>query len=103
MAGKWTMLAGVFVTMVACGELVYAAESPKPSAREDHGIAERIDEAAETVGKNIDQAVTAIVKQLEEHRVGERLGETLKNAATKTGEALERVGKQIEDKFSNQP
>ena len=99
-AGNWKMLAGVFAIVVACGEPVSAADSPKPSMREDRGVAERIGEAAENVGKKIEQAVSGVVKKVEEQRVGERLQRTIKNAATKTGEELERVGKKIEEKFS---
>ena len=99
-AEKWKMLAAVFAMVVECGEAASAADSPKPSAREDRSAVERIGEAAENVGKKIEQAVTVVVKKVEEQRVGERLQATIKNAATKTGEELERVGKKIKEKFS---
>lgn len=100
MTEKWKMIAAVFTILMACGEPASAAESPNPSAHEDRGIAERMGEAAENVGKKIEQAVTGVVKKVEEQRVGERLQTTIKTAATKTGEELERVGKKIEEKFS---
>lgn len=100
MAGKWKMLACIFAMVMACVEPASAAGAPIPLAREDRGLAERISEVAENVGKKIERAVTGIVKKLEEQRVGERLGETIKNAARKTGIELERLGKRIEDKFS---
>jgi hypothetical protein len=86
--------------VVECGEAASAADSPKPSARKDRSSVERIGEAAENVGKKIEQAVTVVVKNVEEQRVGERLQATIKNAATKTGKKLERVGKKIKEKFS---
>lgn len=100
MTEKWKMITDVFAMAVACGEAASAADSPKPSAREDLSVAEQIGEAAENVGKKIEQAVTGVVKKVEEQRVGERLQATIKSAATKTGEELERVGKKIEKKFS---
>ena len=99
-AAKWKMLAGMFAMMVVCVDPASAAEALKASAHENRGAAERLSEAAENVGKKIEEAVTGVAKKFEEQRVGERLGETIKNAATKTGEELERVGKKIEDKFS---
>jgi hypothetical protein len=99
-AGNWKLLAGVFAMVVACGESASAAESLQPSARQDRGVAERIGETVENVGKKIEQAVTGVVKKVEAQRVGEQLGKTLKSAATKTGEELERVGKKLEEKFS---
>jgi phage-related protein len=102
-AEKWKMLAGIFVAMMVCVESASAAETSKTSAREDHGVAERLGEAAENVGKKIEQAVTGVAKQFEEQRVGERFVETIKKAGTKTGEELERVGKKIEDAFSKEP
>lgn len=99
-AAKWNVLAGIFAMMVVCVDPASAAEAPKASAHENRGVMERLGEAAENVGKKIEEAVTGVAKKFEEQRVGERLGETIKNAATKTGEELERVGKQIEDKFS---
>jgi hypothetical protein len=101
MTEKWKMIPTVFAMVVACGEAAPAADSPKPSAHEDRGIAERIGEAAENAGKKIEQAVTGVVKKVEEQRMGERLQATIESAATKTGEELERVGKKIEEKFSN--
>jgi ribosome-binding protein aMBF1 (putative translation factor) len=99
-AGNWKMRACIFAMVMACVEPASAAGAPIPSARENRGVAERIGEAAENVGKKIEKTVTGIVKKLEEPRVGERLGETIKNAARKTGVELERLGKKIEDKFS---
>ena len=100
MAAKGQKRTVIFALMVACIEPVWGAEAPKASAREDRGITERIREAAENVGKKIDQAVTSAAKKFEEQRVGEQLRDTVKNAATRTGEELERIGKKIEDKFS---
>ena len=100
MATKWKKLVGLFAMMAACIESVSAAEAPKASRGEDRGVVERFGEAAENVGKKIEEAVTGVATKFEEQRVGERLGETIKNAATRTGEELERVGKTIEDKFS---
>lgn len=100
MAAKGKMFAGTFALMVVCVEPPSAADPPKASAREDRGIAERIREAAQNVGKKIEQAVTGVAKKFEEQRMGERLRETITNAATRTGEELERLGKKIEDKFS---
>jgi hypothetical protein len=100
MTAPWKMLAGMIALIVVCVEPAYAAEAPKASTREDCGIAERIREAADNVGKKIDHAVTGAATKFEEQRVGERLRETIKNAATRTGEELERIGKRIEDKFS---
>lgn len=102
MSGKSKMLASMFALMVACVEPACADEAPKTSAHEDRGVAEQIREAAENVGKKIDQAVTAAAKKFEEQRVGERLRETIKNAATRTGEELKRIGKKIKDKFSKE-
>jgi hypothetical protein len=100
MTEKWKMITAVFAMVVVCGEAASAADSSKPSAREDRSVAERIGEAIENVGKRVEQAVTGVVKKIEEQRVGERLQATIKSAATKTGEELERVGKRIEEKFS---
>jgi ribosome-binding protein aMBF1 (putative translation factor) len=97
--GKWKMLVCIFAMVMVCVEPASAAGAPIPSPREDRGVAERIGEAAENVGKKIEQAVTGIMKKVEEQRVGERLGETIKNAARKTGVELERLSKRIEDKF----
>lgn len=87
------ILAWLIAMVVACVKTAYAADVPKVSAHEERGIAERISEAAENMGKKIEQAVNGVVKKLEEQRVGERLGETIKNVATRTGEELERVAK----------
>lgn len=100
MTAKWNMLPGTLAMIIACVLPASAAERPKTAGREDRGVAERLGEAAENVGKKIEQAVTAVVKQFEEQRAGERLGETIKNTATKTGEELDRLEKKIEEKFS---
>jgi hypothetical protein len=100
MAANLKILAALFAMVVACAEIASAADAPKASAHEDRGVVERIGEAAENVGKKIEQTVTGIVNKFEEQRVGERLGETIKNVATRTGEELERVANKIEEKFS---
>jgi hypothetical protein len=100
MAANVKMLAGLYAMVVACAETASAADAPKASTHEDRGVAERIGEAAEDVGKKVEQTVTEVVKKVEEQRVGERLGETIKNVATRTAEELECVANKIEEKFS---
>jgi hypothetical protein len=100
MAANVKILAGLFAMVVACAETASAADAPKASTHEDRGVAERIGEAAENVGKKIEQAVTEVVNKFEEQRVGQRLEGTIKNVATRTSEELERVANKIEEKFS---
>jgi hypothetical protein len=100
MAANVKILAGLFPMVVTCAETASAADAPKASTHEDRGVAERLSEAAENVGKKIERAVTGVLNKFEEQRVGARLGETIKNVATRTGEELERVANKIKEKFS---